>query len=184
MPLVRNGDFRLDEDADGVADGWTVTTTGQDGSSSLEQIEGDELYQKARVTSPDANGRIGIMLARHDVPVKAGEWYRISLKAKADLPPGTTVTLAIQNMKTWLSFFDYQRSMPDKEWREFVFLVQAKDSAETDTRFQSWHSGTGTVWYRDVRMAPVRSPEEGRWLAGLHLDEPEDWDYPYRFFRW
>jgi hypothetical protein len=23
-----------------------------------------------------------------------------------------------------------------------------------------------------------------RWLSGLYLDEPEEWDDPYRFFRW
>jgi len=25
---------------------------------------------------------------------------------------------------------------------------------------------------------------EKRWLVGLYLDEPQEWDYPYRFFRW
>jgi hypothetical protein len=25
---------------------------------------------------------------------------------------------------------------------------------------------------------------ENRWLTGLYLDQPEEWDYPYRFFRW
>ncbi len=33
--------------------------------------------------------------------------------------------------------------------------------------------------------SPVTSDEpEGRWLQGLYLDEPEEWDDPYRFFRW
>jgi hypothetical protein len=27
-------------------------------------------------------------------------------------------------------------------------------------------------------------PPEKRWLSGLYLDEPEEWDDPYRFFRW
>jgi hypothetical protein len=31
---------------------------------------------------------------------------------------------------------------------------------------------------------PVGSDESGRWLHGLYLDEPEEWDDPYRFFRW
>ena len=31
---------------------------------------------------------------------------------------------------------------------------------------------------------PVESAEPGRWLDGLYLDKPEEWDYPYRFFRW
>jgi hypothetical protein len=25
---------------------------------------------------------------------------------------------------------------------------------------------------------------EKRWLDGLYLDSPEEWDDPYRFFRW
>ena len=25
---------------------------------------------------------------------------------------------------------------------------------------------------------------ERRWLEGLYLDVPEEWDDPYRFFRW
>jgi hypothetical protein len=27
-------------------------------------------------------------------------------------------------------------------------------------------------------------PAETRWLNGLYLDVPEEWDDPYRFFRW
>jgi hypothetical protein len=28
------------------------------------------------------------------------------------------------------------------------------------------------------------SRSEKRWLDGLYLDVPEEWDDPYRFFRW
>jgi hypothetical protein len=32
---------------------------------------------------------------------------------------------------------------------------------------------------------PVSDPErERRWQEGLYLDRPEEWDDPYRFFRW
>jgi hypothetical protein len=38
-------------------------------------------------------------------------------------------------------------------------------------------------------LARFRSPVEAsrserRWLDGLYLDVPEEWDDPYRFFRW
>jgi hypothetical protein len=38
-------------------------------------------------------------------------------------------------------------------------------------------------------LARVRSPvqsagAEQRWLTGVYLDVPEEWDDPYRFFRW
>ena len=33
--------------------------------------------------------------------------------------------------------------------------------------------------------SPVTAAKpETRWLDALYLDQPEDWDYPYRFFRW
>ncbi|MHC4439828.1 MAG: FAD-binding oxidoreductase, partial [Planctomycetota bacterium] len=32
--------------------------------------------------------------------------------------------------------------------------------------------------------SPVEKDESGRWLQGFYLDEPEEWDDPYRFFRW
>ncbi len=32
--------------------------------------------------------------------------------------------------------------------------------------------------------ARVKSNEPGRWLSGFYLDKPQEWDDPYRFFRW
>ncbi len=31
---------------------------------------------------------------------------------------------------------------------------------------------------------PIATGERGRWLEGFYLDQPEEWDDPYRFFRW
>jgi hypothetical protein len=31
---------------------------------------------------------------------------------------------------------------------------------------------------------PAAAGEPGRWLQSFYLDEPEEWDDPYRFFRW
>ncbi|MBE7499293.1 MAG: hypothetical protein HS113_03085 [Verrucomicrobiales bacterium] len=31
---------------------------------------------------------------------------------------------------------------------------------------------------------PVRAEKPGRWREGFYLDQPEEWDDPYRFFRW
>jgi beta-galactosidase len=35
----------------------------------------------------------------------------------------------------------------------------------------------------DRLHSPVKEDEK-RWLSGFYLDTPEEWDYPYRFFRW
>jgi hypothetical protein len=44
-------------------------------------------------------------------------------------------------------------------------------------------AGTTSLLYRfrDPAGAPGG---EGRWLDGLYLDAPEEWDDPYRYFRW
>ncbi len=34
------------------------------------------------------------------------------------------------------------------------------------------------------RLAKPAADDEKRWLEGLYLDVPEEWDDPYRFFRW
>jgi hypothetical protein len=34
------------------------------------------------------------------------------------------------------------------------------------------------------RFSKPAKPDERRWLDGLYLDVPEEWDDPYRFFRW
>jgi hypothetical protein len=44
------------------------------------------------------------------------------------------------------------------------------------------HSPTPVL---DRFATPVtQEPAERRWLEGLYLDQPEEWDDPYRFFRW
>ncbi|MFH1718826.1 MAG: glycoside hydrolase family 2 TIM barrel-domain containing protein [Planctomycetota bacterium] len=43
----------------------------------------------------------------------------------------------------------------------------------------------GSTPILDHFARPVDAAEsQGRWLAGLYLDKPEEWDDPYRFFRW
>jgi hypothetical protein len=35
-----------------------------------------------------------------------------------------------------------------------------------------------------ARLEPVQDPSVGRWLDGLYLTRPTEWDDPYRFFGW
>jgi hypothetical protein len=43
-------------------------------------------------------------------------------------------------------------------------------------------NGSTPLLERFVR--PVDATPEKRWFNGLYLDQPEEWDDPYRFFRW
>jgi hypothetical protein len=58
---------------------------------------------------------------------------------------------------------------------ENVIAVQVEDV----------HQAGGIMGFATVPDVPVLDTEpETRWLSGLYLDVPEEWDDPYRFFRW
>jgi hypothetical protein len=181
--VARNGDFRGDVDGDGMADEWLFSAGSKEAVCKRERSdEGWSLL----LSCPPAEGekKPSVMLAQHEVPVKKDQWYRISFKARAELLAANSVTMTITNMANWRSFFPYQRFAPGPQWKQFSFEVQSNDTADDRTRFQIWYSGAGKLWLADVRAVPISDPTEGRWLEGLYLDVPQEWDDPYRFFRW
>ncbi|MGQ9730081.1 MAG: carbohydrate binding domain-containing protein [Candidatus Zipacnadales bacterium] len=180
--VLRNGGLSLDANEDGVADEWSVSGTGIT-EHSREQVEGIWVQRLATLT-PNEKGEASVMFAQYDVPVREGQWYQISFRARAEGLGNTQVTMTLTNTETWRSFFEYQRFAPRHEWKDFAFKVQSTGTAEARTRFQIWYNGLGTLWLSDLRMVPIDPPTEGRWLSGFYLDEPEEWDDPYRFFRW
>lgn len=184
--VLRNGDFRLDADADGMADHWVFSSTGKQAACRLEEATPDPAWRCLRLTCPEGSeGKAeSVMLAQYDVPVKKGQWYRVSLRARAEGLQGTRVNLTVMNTTDWRSFFEYQRFAPGEEWKPFTFLVESNGTADSQTRFQIWFDQSGTLWLADLRMEPCDPPTQGRWREGLYLDTPEEWDDPYRFFRW
>jgi beta-galactosidase len=71
--------------------------------------------------------------------------------------------------------FDYRKQNTKRTYRRTAFLVSrllanmgVSGSTPLLTRFHN----------------PMRTSAEKRWLDGLYLDTPEEWDDPYRFFRW
>ncbi|MFQ5808590.1 MAG: carbohydrate binding domain-containing protein, partial [Armatimonadota bacterium] len=183
--LLKNGDFSADTDGDGVADHWTFSGGSREASAARERVApgADEWSQRLTCPGFGEKGSGSVMLAQHDVAVEKGQWYRVSFRAKAEGMHGAGINFTITNTRIWRSFFQYQRLVPDAEWKQFTFLVQSNDTADSKTRFQIWHTSVGTVWYSDVRMEAIAPPDQGRWRAGLYLDQPEEWDDPYRFFR-
>ncbi|NQU20761.1 MAG: carbohydrate binding domain-containing protein, partial [Candidatus Nealsonbacteria bacterium] len=181
--VVKNGDFSADDD--GMPDDW-IFTPSEGATCRRERNPEDSKAWSLVLTCPPVEGdkRPTVMLAQHDVPVKKDQWYRISFQARAERLVAESVSMTITNMATWRSFFEYQRFVPGPQWKRFSFEVQSNDTADRQTRFQIWYGDAGKLWLRDVRMVPIAAPTEGRWLEGLYLDVPEQWDDPYRFFRW
>ncbi|MFW6107358.1 MAG: hypothetical protein ACOC8A_01565 [bacterium] len=184
--IVKNGGFRADADADRVPEPWQFITEAKGATCTVEPVSPGAARRCVRLACPGlGEGAKGsLMLAQHDVPVQEGQWYLVSLQARSEGFRDARVTLALQNTATWRSLFDYQRFTPREAWQEFTFLVKAKATATSKTRFQIWHGTPGTLWLSDIRMSPCAPPSEGRWSSGLYLDKVQEWDDPYRFFRW
>jgi hypothetical protein len=72
--------------------------------------------------------------------------------------------------------FDVGKWNTKRTFRRASFLM---------TRLLANMGATGSTPVLDRFHAPVdTATAEKRWLNGLYLDVPEEWDYPYRFFRW
>ncbi|MBT7298526.1 MAG: hypothetical protein HN849_03385, partial [Victivallales bacterium] len=185
-PLIKNADLGLDGDQNGIADSWGCSLTGDGATRGREEIEpgSGKWSQRLSCPRPDAKGKSGAMLYQLGVPVIGDQWYRISLLAKSEGMDGTAPTLAISQTGPWQSLLPYQKFLPERDWKRFTFVLKGKSTEAKKTRLQIWHSGTGTVWYADIRMQAIAPPDQGRWLESYYVDVPEDWDDPYRFFRW
>ena len=178
--VVTNGDFQGDQK---LPTGWQLSSDSPGAAALRETVDGKPAL---RLTlAPGGKSKPSIMLAQNDVPVKEGQWYRLSLRARAEGMAGKPVTLALQSTVTWNSFIGYLAFKPSGEWKTYQFTVQASGTAENKTRFQIYHDHIGTLWLAEVAMTPVAPPtSDGRWSEGYYCDQPEEWDDPYRFFRW
>ena len=66
--------------------------------------------------------------------------------------------------------------MPPRTYRRASF---------TTTRLLANLGVAGKTPLIDRFASPARvDGSDKRWLDGLYLDAPEEWDDPYRFFRW
>ncbi len=185
--LVRNGDFRADANGDGVADEWEFSVNPKGASCTREALAGPGGGWAQLISVPP--GAAGakppeIMIAQHDLPIRGGQWYRMSLRTRAEGLTTKEVAWTVQNTANWQALLDYQNFAPKAEWQTNSFVVRAKDTASKGTKFQIWFSGTGKLWLSDVRLEPIQDPSVGRWLDGLYLTRPTEWDDPYRFFGW
>ena len=181
--VLEDGDFAEDADRDGWPDQWQLSGEAESPRSRLERSERIAGHRVLRIAGA-AGGDESVMLAQYGVPVEEGQWYRVSLWARAEGLDGARVSLTLQSTETWRPIFEYQRFSPPATWQEFRFLVQAGAALGPRTRFQIWHGHAATLWLADLRVVPCDPPTAGRWCRGLYLDIPVAWDDPYRFFRW
>jgi len=185
--LIRNGDFSTATNSNGLPDGWEFSADGTSGSCTREAQAGPRGGWAQLISVPPAAAGAKpaeIMFAQHDPPITAGQWYRLSLRTRAEGLTAKDINWTVQNTANWQALFDYQKFAPKAEWQAVSAVLQAKGTAAKGTKFQIWFAGTGKLWLADIRLEPTSDPTVGRWLDGLYLTKPTEWDDPYRFFGW
>jgi hypothetical protein len=185
--VVKNGDFSADANGKGLADEWELGSSAQGAACTREALPGQGAgWAQLIAVPPVAAGAKApeVMLAQHDMPIQGGQWYRLSLRTKAEGLTAKDISWTVQNTANWQALFDYETFAPKAEWQTTSFVLQAKDTAAKGTKFQIWFTGTGKLWLADARLEPIQDPTVGRWLDGLYLTRPTEWDDPYRFFGW
>ena len=185
--VLKNGDFNAAANTDGVADEWEFGANPKGAACTREALSGPGGgWAQVIAVPPGAAGAKApeVMIAQHELPIQGGQWYRLSLRTRAEGLTCKDVSWTVQNTANWQALFDYQSFAPKAEWRTNSFVLQAKDTAAKGTKFQIWFTGTGKLWLTDVRLEPIQDPTAGRWLDGLYLTKPTEWDDPYRFFGW
>ncbi len=185
--VVRNGDFSGGDGGNGVADGWEFSSSAKGAACVLEALPGQGAGQAQLISVPPVAAGAKppeVMIAQHDLPIQGGQWYRLSLRTRAEGLTAKEINWTVQNTATWQPLFDNESFAPKAEWQTNSFVVQAKGTAAKGTKFQIWFNGAGKLWLADARLAPTQDPTVGRWLDGLYLTRPTEWDDPYRFFGW
>jgi len=182
--LIKNGDFSMDSDDDGLADHWQFDSSSDQGICAREMVPAGAYAQRITCPGFKENERGHVMLAQYEIPMEKGQWYRISFRAKSEGLRGNRVSMSITDTSKWESLIEYQRFTPGEQWKQFTFKAESSGTVSSKTRLQLWYDKVGTVWFSDVRVETCKPPTQGRWLAGLYLDEPIEMDDPYRFFCW
>ena len=163
---------------------------------------------------PGAAPLTGPLAVGEEVPLKADEWTELHVTFKADesVPAGVRAYLRCTQPggRLWLGGFrlcegayvpSEQADEPDEDllangdfsageegW-QFEFTQQRnvkrtyRRASCLVTRLLANMGVAGQTRLIEHVSQPVAEGEQ-RWLDGLYLDVPEEWDDPYRFFGW
>ncbi|MGC9318967.1 MAG: hypothetical protein ACP5KN_13120 [Armatimonadota bacterium] len=155
---VVNPGFEGDEDGDGVADGWTSAFGAPEGSLdvtfSLE--DGREGGTCQRIDCTRWEDGHAMVCQVGTVAIQGGEWYRITLWARAEGRP--QVGVAIHDTDGWRHCGLWRRFRPTPRWRRFSWRFQGDHDCHETSRLQIWFSSVGTLWVDDLILEQIEPP--------------------------
>ncbi len=141
--LLSNADFSVDEDDDGMPDGWHATT--RDGSWALEE-QGDG--STAFVLSGDGETSVNI---RQSVELEAGETYTLVAEMSAENLPGGTGSLTFIN-KGWTWSKTLSPLTPHSGPQRYTTSFTAPEADHFQAVLRLVGQSGGTIRYHNVRL--------------------------------
>jgi hypothetical protein len=158
-PLILNGSFEQDANGDGAPDGWAAF--GHPGiEQQLSLTQDSQRGHVARLACtrfvpgfPDSHA----MLAQLDrTDVRAGQWYRLCLWARAENLEAGVVQVSLVNRQRWYDVGLMEPFSPGEAWEQFEFFFRAKQELKAEeSRLQIWFTGTGTLYVDDITLEPA-----------------------------
>lgn len=155
VSMLKNGDFEIDSNGDGMADYWQYAgDSGVVATWSRDKGFSGEYSQKLTCTnythlSPASH----VMLCQlNTVQLEKGKWYKISFSAKQEGIKGRAVQVAISDTKSWSNCGLQESFRLSRDWKQYSFVFQATQTVTENTRLQFWYNTTGTFWLDDVKL--------------------------------
>ncbi len=106
-----------------------------------------------------------------ELPLVAGG---VSIVGNGILGKAETTNVVLCQLVPWQFEYKNNRNLR-KTFRRASFLI---------ARLLANMGGSASTPVLSRFSKPVGFIPEKRWLTGMYLDSPEEWDDPYRFFRW
>jgi hypothetical protein len=167
--LIVNGSFEGGSTPAGAPDGWTTS-----GNPALRQTltldAGREGGRAARlectVFSGDGPDYHAMICQVGKVAVRRGQWYRLSLWAKASGIKAGGVEIGLVNTRGWVSSGLAEAFTPGLRWERFNLLFQARADVPAETsRLQIWFKSTGALWLDDVTLS--ETSDKPQWFPQI-----------------
>ncbi len=157
--LVVNGDFSVDADADGIADGWRFVPNAPPeelrATLSMEPLPGGGFAQKIDCSHFETGH---VMLAQvGTVSIQRGQWYELVVRFRGENLSEAWVLM--QDTDGWKPVSRSFSLRPREQWREVRLLFEAKRDSHQTNRLQVWFTSTGTLWLSDLRITPAPAPQ-------------------------
>jgi hypothetical protein len=157
MDVIRNGDFELDTNGDGMADAWQFS--GDKGvivNWACDAGFTGQFSQKLQCTqfTSTSSASHAMLCQLNTLRLEKGQWYKISFAAKEQGLPGGGVQVAISDTQAWQNCGLNESFRARLAWRKFEFLFRATATISDHVRLQFWYTSTGTFWLDDVQLEP------------------------------